>query len=293
MPDSGSRTKHQVPPVPGEPGDLPPLGASWRTRVHTVVFEADTPAGRLFDIGLMTLIVLSVVVVSMETVPGLSARSYAALRTAEWVLTVLFTAEYLLRLAAVRRPAVYAASFYGVVDLLSILPTWVSLLVPGARVLMVVRVVRLLRIFRVFKLARYLAEAQLIGTALRASSRKIGVFLFAVVTIIIIVGAVMYVVEGPASGFTSIPLSMYWAVVTLTTVGYGDISPLTPLGRTLASVVMIMGYGIIAVPTGIVTAELTQLGRHPQAVSTQLCSQCGADDHNADARFCRHCGHAL
>ena len=283
-------TRHDTdPPSP----DFEPAGSRWRTELHTIVFEADTPAGRAFDLVLIALIALSVLVVSLETVPGLSSSTYVALRRAEWTLTVVFTIEYVLRLLAVRRPRAYATSFYGIVDLMSILPTWISLLVPGARVLMVVRVLRLLRIFRVLKLARYMQEAAIIGDALRASARKIGVFLLTVATVVVIVGSVMYSIEGPAHGFTSVPLSMYWTVVTLTTVGYGDLAPGTPLGKALASLVMILGYGIIAVPTGIVSAEFTQRRGPPLQLNTQSCAQCGREDHATDARFCRHCGAPL
>ncbi|MES3033797.1 MAG: ion transporter [Gemmatimonadota bacterium] len=273
--------------------EQPPTGSGWRTRLHSIVFESDTAAGRAFDTALIVLIALSVLVVSMETVTGLSDGTYRLLRRAEWTLTAIFTLEYVLRLLAVRRPSVYATSFYGLVDLMAILPSWVSLVLPGASVLLVVRVLRLLRIFRIFKLTRYLIEARVISEALHASARKIGVFLLAVGTIVVIVGSVMYSVEGPSHGFTSVPFSMYWAVVTLTTVGYGDIAPQTPLGQTIASLVMILGYGIIAVPTGIVTAELTQ--RRPSAppLSTQVCAHCGLDEHADDARFCRRCGTAL
>ena len=280
--------------IPRPASEQPAVGTGWRTRLHTVVFEADTPAGRAFDLVLIALIAISVLLVSVETVSGLSPATYRAMRLAEGVLTAVFTVEYVLRLLAVRRPLVYASSFYGVVDLVAILPTWVSLVVPGAQVLLVVRVLRLLRIFRVLKLTRYMSEARVIGSALRASSQKITVFLLAVAAMVVVFGTVMYVVEGPANGFTSIPRSMYWAVVTLTTVGYGDISPKTPLGQTLASLVMILGYGVIAVPTGIVTAELSA-GRRPApvSVSTQLCASCGLDQHDADAQFCRRCGTAL
>jgi len=269
-----------------------PDGFGWRHRLHTVVFEADTPAGRAFDIVLIVLIALSVVIVALETVPGLATGTYALLRYGEWALTIAFSVEYVLRLLAVRRPTAYAGSFFGIVDLVAILPTWLSLLVPGASVLMVVRVLRLLRIFRVLKLVRYLEEARLLGDALRQSGRKIGVFLLAVVTVVVITGAAMYVIEGPAHGFTSLPVSMYWAIVTLTTVGYGDIAPQTPLGQAIASLVMVLGYGIIAVPTGIVTAELTR-GGQPPAVSTQSCATCALEGHAADARFCRRCGAGL
>jgi voltage-gated potassium channel len=272
-----------------------PEGSTWRSRLHTVVFEADTAAGRLFDVIVIAMILLSVVAVSLETVSGLPPALAEGLRVLEWVLTGLFTVEYALRLMAVQRPLAYAASFYGVVDLLAILPSWIALVFPAARVLLVVRILRVLRVFRVLKLARFLNEAQLITGALRASARKITVFLVAVCTIVIVVGSLMYLIEGPEHGFTSIPRSMYWTVVTLTTVGYGDIAPKSPLGQAVASLVMILGYGIIAVPTGIVTAEIAQQGRRldSPAISTQMCAVCGADDHQGDAKFCRHCGTAL
>lgn len=269
----------------------PPTG-SRRAALHQVIFEADTPAGRLFDIVVIWLIVLSVLAVSAETMGGLSPDTHLALRGLEWVFTIVFTIEYILRLMAVRRPLWYARSFFGVVDLLAILPTWISIIFPGAQALLVVRVLRLLRIFRVFKLARFVSEARLLRNALRHSVRKITVFLLVVATIVVVVGAMMLVIEGPESGFTSLPRSMYWAVVTLTTVGYGDIAPVTALGRLLASVVMILGYGIIAVPTGIVTAELT-LGSRELMVSTQACPECGIGGHEFNAQFCRRCGAKL
>jgi voltage-gated potassium channel len=275
--------------------ESPPVGAAWRTRLHTIIFEADTAAGRMFDVVVLMLIAVSIVVVSLETLPSLSPRDHDALRALEWTLTGVFTLEYILRLVAVRRPVAYAGSFFGVVDLVSILPTWISLLFPGAQVLLAVRVLRLLRLFRIFKLARYVSEARVITEALRASARKIVVFLFTVSTVVVVVGSLMYLIEGAEHGFTSIPRSMYWAVVTLTTVGYGDIAPKTALGQTLASLVMILGYGIIAVPTGIVTAELAQTSRRLEAhhLNTQSCAQCGADDHASDSAFCRHCGASL
>ncbi len=269
-----------------------PARTPWRARVHQVVFENDTPAGRAFDLALIALVLASVAIVSLETVGGLAPATYRALRAAEWTVTIVFTVEYVVRLVAVRRPLAYAASFFGIVDLLAIAPTYASLVFPGAHALLVVRVLRLLRIFRVLKLSRHLTEAHTLGRALRASSRKITVFLLAVCTLVVVIGTLMYVVEGAEHGFTSIPASMYWTVVTLTTVGYGDISPKTPLGQLLASVVMIMGYGIIAVPTGIVTAELTQ-GARGAPVSGQACPSCGAEGHDVDARFCRICGAAL
>jgi voltage-gated potassium channel len=269
-----------------------PASGTRRARLHQIIFEADTPAGRAFDLALIGAILTSIAFVTMDTVGGLPPTVYRLLRVGEWVLTLLFTVEYALRLYAVRRPLAYATSFFGVVDLLAILPTYLSLLLPGGQYLLTVRALRLLRIFRVLKLSRFLSEAHGLRQALRASLHKISVFLLTVAAIVVIVGSVMYLVEGEANGFTSIPRSMYWTVVTLTTVGYGDIAPRTPLGQTLAAFVMILGYGIIAVPTGIVTAELTLAGR-PGAVSGQACPSCSAEGHDADARFCKRCGSAL
>jgi voltage-gated potassium channel len=263
----------------------------FRQRLHEIIFEADTPAGKLFDSLLLLAIGASVLVVMLESVASVRAAAGPVLRALEWGFTVLFTVEYALRLVSVRRPARYALSPLGLIDLIAILPTYLSLVLPGAHTLLVVRVLRLLRIFRVFKLAEYLQESRVLGQALRASRRKIAVFLLTVVTIVVIVGAVMYVVEGEEHGFTSIPASIYWAVVTLTTVGYGDLTPATTLGRVLSVVVMLVGYGIIAVPTGIVTVELTRAAAQP--VSTQACPGCGAGGHEADAVYCRRCGTRL
>lgn len=268
-----------------------PAQAGWRRRLHTIIFESDTPGGKTFDILLLISILASVLVVMLDSVSSISARYGPQLAALEWTFTLLFTAEYILRLLAVRRPLAYAGSFFGVVDLLAILPTYLSLLLPGAQYLLVVRVLRLLRIFRILKLAEYLHEGRTLGRALLATRRKISVFLLTVVTVVIIVGALMYVVEGPESGFTSIPTSIYWAVVTLTTVGYGDIAPQTPPGKALAVAVMLLGYGIIAVPTGIVTMELSRAST--PGVSTQVCPNCGAEGHDPDARFCKRCGSPL
>lgn len=268
-----------------------PAQEPWRRRLHTIIFEADTPAGKAFDIFLLIGILLSVAVVMLDSVGAVKARYGALLVALEWAFTILFTVEYGLRLISVRRPLAYARTFFGAVDLLAILPTYLSLLVPGAQYLLVVRVLRLLRIFRIFKLAEYLYEGRTLGRALLAARRKISVFLLTVVTVVIIVGALMYVVEGPASGFTSIPVSVYWAVVTMTTVGYGDIAPQTPLGKSLAVAVMLLGYGIIAVPTGIVTLELSRA--QLPTISTQVCPSCGAEGHDADARYCKYCGSSL
>ena len=263
----------------------------WRAKAHEIIFEADTPAGKLFDVALIATILLSVVVVSAETVTSVRARIGPQLRTAEWIITILFTIEYVLRLLCVERPRAYARSFYGIIDLLAVLPTYVSVIWPGTQALVVVRVLRLLRIFRVLKLVQFVSEARTLRRALVASSRKIFVFLFVVLTVVIIVGATMYLIEGPSRGFSSIPVSIYWAVVTLTTVGYGDIAPQTALGQLLSAFVMILGYGIIAVPTGIVTTELVREER--RGASTQACRACAAEGHDADATFCKYCGTRL
>ena len=263
-----------------------------RDRLYDIIFESDTPAGKLFDVILIVAIVGSVVAVLLETIPSIRAGYPRALYVIEWVFTVLFTLEYGLRWYCAHNARRYATSFYGVVDLLAILPTYVSLLIPGAQYLLVVRLLRTLRVFRVLKLAEYLEEANTLARALRASRRKIAVFLLAVVSLIVILGSLMYLVEGPKNGFTSIPISMYWAVVTLTTVGYGDISPQTTFGRFLSALVMIIGYAIIAVPTGIVTAELTR-SQSKQNRSPRRCPDCDALGHESDADFCKFCGHAL
>lgn len=265
--------------------------APWRRRLHTIIFEADTPAGKAFDVLLLLSIIASVVVVMLDSVESVSARYGTLLAALEWVFTILFTIEYILRLLSVRRPIAYMTSFFGIVDLIAIIPSYLSLVVPDARYLLIVRVLRLMRIFRILKLAEYLNEGQTLSRALLASRRKISVFLLTVVTIVIIVGALMYVVEGEASGFVNIPTGVYWAVVTLTTVGYGDIAPETPLGKALATVVMLIGYGIIAVPTGIVTVELARASAPP--VSTQACPNCGAEGHDVDAQHCKYCGSVL
>lgn len=264
--------------------------AGWRQRIYEIVFEAETRPGRIFDITLISLILLSVFTVFLESVKGVRDVFGPELLIAEWAFTLLFTFEYILRLISVRRPVRYALSFYGLVDLLAILPTYLSLLIPGTQYLLVIRILRLLRIFRILKLTSYISEGRVISTALRASKQKIIVFLVAVLTIITVVGSLMYVVEGEENGFTDIPTSMYWAIVTLTTVGYGDLSPKTGLGKFLASIVMIIGYGIIAVPTGIVTAELA---RAAKPASTHVCPECHAEEHDLDAIHCKYCGTRL
>jgi voltage-gated potassium channel len=259
-----------------------------RERLRQIIFEADTPAGKAFDVGLMVAIVCSVLAVMLESVATVRESAGPALAAIEWGITVLFTVEYLARLWVVERPLRYARSFFGVVDLLAVLPSYLSLVVPGAHGLTVVRSLRLLRIFRVFKLGRFLGEQNLLMASLRLSRAKILVFMVTVLILDLILGTAMYVIEGAASGFTSIPVSMYWAIVTQTTVGYGDIAPITPLGQAFASIVMLIGYSILAVPTGIITAELFQAARAP--ITTRTCAHCTSEGHLPDARYCKDCG---
>ena len=260
----------------------------WRERLFHVIFEADTPAGKWFDIGLILCILASVLAVMLDSVKAISLHYGALLYGLEWFFTALFTIEYLLRLSCTRRPLSYAVSFFGLVDLVSIIPTYLSIILPAGKYFLVIRVLRILRVFRVLKLAQFIKEGNLLLKALRASSRKIVVFLLAIFAIVVIFGSLMYVIEGEANGFTSIPRSIYWAIVTLTTVGYGDISPKTSLGQMVAAVTMVLGYGIIAVPTGFVTVELSQLmGRQQRE---RACPSCTGKDHDTDAAFCKYCG---
>ncbi len=264
---------------------------NWREKIHEIIFEADTPAGKLFDEVLIVCIIGSVLVVMLDSVDSLNEKYSHLFYVLEWVFTILFSIEYVLRLICVGRSLKYATSFFGVVDLLTVIPTYLDLLLPGTRFLLVIRILRVLRIFRVLKLAKYVGEANLLIKAISASSRKITIFLFAVVTIVTVLGSMMYIIEGPKNGYTSIPISIYWAIVTLTTVGYGDISPHTPLGQALSVVVMVMGYSIIAVPTGIVTVELSQALK--QGFPTLSCRQCSAEGHDDDAKHCKFCGSEL
>ncbi len=262
-----------------------------RAKLHEIIFEADTPAGKLFDVLLIVSILLSVALVMLDSVESVQLPYGRWLYLGEWLFTILFTIEYLLRLYSVGRPGAYATSFFGIIDLMAVLPTYLSIFIPGTQYLLVIRILRVLRIFRVLKLVQYLGAARMLGQALRASRRKITVFLFVVLTVVVIFGALMYLIEDAENGFTSIPQSIYWTIVTLTTVGYGDISPQTPLGQTIASIIMIIGYGIIAVPTGIVTVELSQAYR--KEISTQACPECSAEGHDQDAKFCKFCGSRL
>jgi len=271
------------------PERKPQMNYWFRHRLHEIIFEADTPAGKLFDILLIFSIIASVIVVMLDSVAAYDIKYGRLFFLLEWIFTILFTIEYFLRLSCIGRPAKYAKSFYGIVDLLSILPSYVSLFLPNGKYLLVIRILRLLRVFRVLKLVQYVGESNYLQRALWASRRKITVFLLSVFLLMVIFGSVMYIVEGAENGFTSIPRSIYWAIVTMTTVGYGDISPQTSLGQAIASLVMILGYGIIAIPTGIVTAELT----YQQHVSTQACPECSAEGHDIDATHCKFCGAEL
>jgi voltage-gated potassium channel len=264
----------------------------WREKIYEIIFEADTPMGKAFDVALLWAIIASVIAVCLDSVEYYQKHFHEALVVAEWIFTGLFTVEFVLRLVSVRQPLRYVFSFYGLVDLLAILPSYLSLLVPGSQHLLVIRILRLLRVFRVLKLGRYVSESQLLGTAIMNSRRKIIVFLFTVLTLVVVIGAAMYLIEGEEHGFSSIPRSMYWAIVTLTTVGYGDITPQTVIGQLLSSVLMILGYGIIAIPTGIVTAELTSV-THSGRVTTRTCPSCLSEGHRIDARFCSDCGGRL
>ncbi len=271
--------------------DDPQLAAlpGWRGKLNAIIFGAETPSGRAFDIALIIIIMLSVVTVMCESIQSVRTEYATTLAVLEWLFTILFTIEYVLRLLCAARPLKYVTSFFGVIDLLATIPTYLSLLIPGAQFFVVIRLLRILRVFRVLKLARFLSEADILMKALRQSRHKILIFMSAVLTLVVILGSLMYLIEGRENGFTSIPRSIYWAIVTLTTVGYGDISPQTNLGQVLASIVMIMGYAIIAVPTGIVTAEMVASARSSQ----RFCAECRVGGHDDDARYCKYCSQPL
>lgn len=267
----------------------------WQNKMHEVIFEADTFSGKLFDIILLLLIAVSVVAVMMESVPAIHLKYGDILNKLEWGITILFSIEFIARLLCVGKPLKYVFSFYGIVDLLALLPSFIGLFITGTHSLSVIRSLRLLRIFRILKLVQYIGEANLLIKSLRASRAKIVVFMFFVMSITFILGSLMYIIESPEAGFTSIPRSVYWAIVTLTTVGYGDIAPQTDLGQFIASVIMITGYAIIAVPTGIISAEIARQGTDGKkvAISTQVCPSCSAEGHDSDAEYCKFCGDKL
>ncbi len=267
--------------------------APWRESLKRIIFGSETPMGKAFDVILIISIIVSVMAVMLGTVNKISQQYRMLLYYVEWFFTLLFTLEYLLRLISVQRPWIYARSFFGIVDFLSIVPTYLVFLFPGIKYMLVIRILRLLRIFRVFKLSAYLGEAQILMGALNKSWRKILVFLYTILTLVIVFGSLMYVVEGSESGFTSIPRSVYWAIVTLTTVGYGDIAPQSPLGQAIAAAIMIMGYGIIAVPTGIYSAELIKTYKTEDKISNFACPGCGETGHDYDANYCKYCGHPM
>ena len=264
---------------------------NWKDHYREIIFESDTPAGKAFDVILLIIILLSVFLVILESIPSLQKNYGEKLRVAEWAITIIFTLEYIFRFIIAHKTFRYITSFYGIIDLLAVIPTYLSLFFVGAQGLIVIRGLRLLRVFRILKLTRYTNEGTIILKALKASRIKISVFLFAIMMIILIIGTLMYLVEGEESGFTSIPASIYWAIVTLTTVGYGDITPMTSLGKIISGIVMIMGYAIIAVPTGIVTAELASAKRIRD--SQRVCNNCQNEDNDEDANYCKSCGYKL
>lgn len=263
-----------------------------KEQLFEIIFEADTKAGKAFDVVLLVAIVLSMGLVMLSSVEEIEVKYHHLLNSSEWALTVFFTIEYGLRLWVSPKPVKYAKSIFGIIDLLSIIPTYLALFITGGHTFMIIRSLRLLRMFRIFKLSRYVQGASVISKALKSSLPKISVFLFGVVMIVIIVGSLMYMIEGEANGFTSIPRSIYWAIVTLTTVGYGDISPQTDFGQFISSIVMIIGYSIIAVPTGIISSEVYSANKN-EKISTQVCPNCYFDEHDDDALFCKRCGEKI
>lgn len=266
---------------------------SWKNKLHEIIYEADTPSGKWFDIILIIAIIISILMVMLESIESFDKDYHNFLNITEWVITILFTIEYIARIITIRKPLSYIFSFYGIIDFLATIPKYLSFIFIGSHALIALRALRLLRVFRILKLGRYLGASTRLITALKESRIKIFVFLFAVIVLTIILGTIMYLVEGPENGFTSIPHSMYWAIVTLTTVGYGDISPHTPFGQFIASIVMILGYGIIAVPTGIVTSEITRADYPNVYKNTQNCQHCLTDKHLDNAKFCHKCGESL
>lgn len=267
---------------------------SWRGKLHEVIYEADTPAGKLFDVVLLIVIIMSIILVMLESVEQIGTQYFVLLDTLEWIITILFSLEYMARIICVKKPSAYIFSFYGMVDLLSTIPKYLSLFVVGTHSLVALRALRLLRVFRILKLTRFISESTNFDRALKRSRVKIAVFLSFVLVLCVILGTVMYLVEGEQeSGFTSIPRSVYWAIVTLTTVGYGDIAPSSALGQFIASLIMILGYGIIAIPTGIVTSEMTKKERDNIPNNTQSCPNCMESYHSDNAQYCHKCGQGL
>lgn len=273
--------------------------SGWRHRLHEVIYEADTPAGKFFDIVLFFLIVVSVLLVMLESVDQIDDKYHKLLLTFEWVITIFFSFEYLARIISIKKPLKYIFSFYGIIDFISTIPLYLSYIFAGSQVLLAVRAFRLLRIFRILKLVKFLGEASQLKAALKASRAKIAVFIYVVLILSVIMGTIMYLIESDEAGFTSIPRSIYWTIVTLTTVGYGDIAPQTNLGQFIATIIMILGYGIIAVPTGIVTVEFSKYGKQAKNstrivhTNTQVCETCTAEGHQDNAKHCYNCGDEL
>ena len=265
----------------------------WQIKLHEIIFGANTKSGKLFDIVLFYVIIASILLVMLESVREIDARFHTLFKVLEWVITILFTIEYITRIITIKAPRKYIFSFYGIIDLLSTIPMYLSFVFVGSQSLVALRALRLLRVFRILKLARYMGESTNFVTALKESRAKIAVFLSFVVILCIILGTLMYLIESPESGFTSIPRSVYWAIVTLTTVGYGDIAPQTPFGQLIASAIMILGYGIIAIPTGIVSAQMVKSDKKEEPTSVKSCNNCLHDVHNDNAEFCSNCGFKL
>ncbi len=271
-----------------------PTKRDWKFKLHEIIYGTHTPAGKLFDIVLLVVILYSVIIVMLESVPRFDEHYHGFLDISEWVVTILFTIEYILRIICIRRPSKYIFSFFGVIDLLSTIPKYLSYLVVGSQYFAALRALRLLRVFRILKLVRFVGESNNLIRALNASRTKIAIFVFFVLIISVLLGTIMYLVEGPEHGFNSIPHSVYWTIVTLTTVGYGDISPETGFGQFIATLIMIIGYGIIAVPTGIVTVEFSkQKSKSDAEEGKRVCESCGAEDHQENANYCCHCASPL
>lgn len=277
----------------------------WKAKLHEIIYEADTSKGKAFDLILLVLILASIALVMLESVKPIGEKYHDLLYIGEWVITIFFTLEYFARIVTVHKPSKYIFSFYGIIDFLSTIPLYLSFFIVGSNALLTVRALRLLRVFRILKIARYVGESNKLTKAIKDSRAKISIFLFAVIILCIIAGTLMYLIEGEASGFRNIPVSVYWCIVTLTTVGFGDIAPVTPLGQLIAAIIMIMGYGIIAVPTGIVSAEYAKdlnapnsnatqrKGEEKMHLNTQACENCNSSKHRDDAKYCHNCGYTL